>query len=249
MEHSLVREHLPLLNKVARSTFNLIIEVNTKTGDRKHRFRLELPPEEAFESLAGRLRPFTMRKESVYWESVLDALEKLLSKETLAETVDIDSLRKYWSEVVDGSKVAQAYYVMTDSGQLSDVQLAELWLNSDALHTQPIHSDVGNDLGLNDRYHAAAGVYARIGACMDYTFYLIAYLSGEGLIQIDASAFTEPVLADTTIDIEVKAYSAPVESTPMPTSMGELDLGAWHPIHEDVELLGGGPNADGDDDS
>ena len=45
MEHSLVREHLPLLNKVARGTFDLIIEVNKKTGESKHRLRLELPPE------------------------------------------------------------------------------------------------------------------------------------------------------------------------------------------------------------
>ena len=102
MEHSLVREHLPLLNKVARGTFDLIIEVNKKTGESKHRLRLELPPEEAFESLAARLRPFTIGKESVYWAAVLNALEKLLSKETLAEIVDIESLREYWSEAVEG---------------------------------------------------------------------------------------------------------------------------------------------------
>jgi hypothetical protein len=238
MEHSLVREHLPLLNQVARGTFSLIVELNKETGESKHRLKFELPPEEAFESLAARLRPFTMGKESVYWAAVLDALEALLSKDTLAETVDIQSLRDYWSEVVEGSKVAQAYYMMTESGQLTDVQLADLWLNSDALHTQPIHSAVGEDLGLNERYHAAAGVFARIGAVLDYTFYMICYLHGAGLIELDASAFTEPVLADTTIDIEVKAYSAPVGSAPMPTGLAELDLSAWRPIHEDVELLG-----------
>ena len=155
MEHSLVREHLPLLNKVAHGTFQLIIEVNNETGESKHHLKMELPPEEAFESLAARLRPFTIGKESVYWAAVLDALENLLSKETLAEIVDIEGLRKYWMEVVEGSKVAQAYYVMTESGQLTDVQLADLWLNSDALHTQPIHSDVGKDLSLNERYRAA----------------------------------------------------------------------------------------------
>ena len=243
MEHSLVREHLPLLNKVASSTFGLIIEVNKKTGERKHRLQLELPPEEAFESLAARLRPFTIGKESVYWSAVLDALEKLLSKETLAEIVDIQGLRDYWLEVVEGSKVAQAYYVMTESGQLSDVQLAELWLNSDALHTQPIQSAVGKDISLNERYRAAAGVYSRIGACMDYTFYLIVYLHGEGLIELDPSAFTEAVLAETTVDIEVQAYSAPVGSTPMPTSLAELDLSAWHPVHEDMELMTGSKDA------
>jgi hypothetical protein len=36
MEHSLVREHLPLLNEVAKGTFKLIVEVNNKTGESKH---------------------------------------------------------------------------------------------------------------------------------------------------------------------------------------------------------------------
>ncbi|MBU8820110.1 hypothetical protein KL864_29950 [Mycolicibacterium goodii] len=237
LEHSLVRDHLPLLNEVAAGTRKLIVEVDTKTGEGRHRLRVELPPEEAFESLAARLRPFIMRKESVYWETVLDALESLLSAETLAEIVDIDTLRGYWCEVTQGAKVAQAYYVMTESGQMTDVQLADLWLNSDALHTQPIHSAVGNELSLDSRYQAAAGVYARIGACVDYTFYLICSLHGEGLLELDASAFTEPVLAESTIDIEVKAYSAKIGSTPMPTSLHGLDLSAWRLVHEDVELF------------
>lgn len=216
----------------------LIVEVNQETGVSKHKFRVELPPEEAFESLAVRLRPFTMRKEPVYWETALDALEKLISREALAEVMDVDSLRRYWAEVTQGSKVAQAYYVMTQDGQLTDVQLADLWLNSDALHTQPIQSATGQQLGLDDRYRAAAGVYARIGACVDYTLYLISYLQGEGLIKLDFAAFTDPVLAQSTIDIEVRAYSAEVGSTPMPKTLEALDLSAWHPIHEDVELFG-----------
>ena len=238
-EHSLVRDHLPLLNQVAEGTMNLIIQVNQKTGESKHKMRIDLPPEEAFESLAARLRAFTMRNEPVYLETVLDALETLLSPEARADVVDIDSLRKYWEEVTQGKKVAQAYYVMTESGQLTDVALAELWLNSDALHTQLIHSAAGQLLGLDERYHAAAGVYARIGACVDYCLYLIAYLQGEGLIQLDHAVFTKPVVAKSSVDIEVKAYSAEVGSTPMPTSLEGIDLSAWRPVHEDVELIGG----------
>lgn len=57
-----------------------------------------------------------MSKESVYWAVVLDALEKLLSEETLADLVDVPTRRDLWSEVVQGSQVAaQAYYVMTVS--------------------------------------------------------------------------------------------------------------------------------------
>ena len=106
LAHSLVRDNIELLNDAAHGTFHVNVEVNTKTGEGKHRFKRNLPPEEAFESLAARLRPFVMRKESVYWAVVLDSVEKLLSKETLTELVDIPSLREYWSTVVEGSQVA-----------------------------------------------------------------------------------------------------------------------------------------------
>jgi hypothetical protein len=164
LAHSLVRDHSDLLSSAAQGTFTVHFELNHETGDSKHRLQLKLPPEEQFESFAARLRPFVMRKESVYWALVLDAVDKLLSKEALADLVGMQTLRDYWSEVVDGCQVvAQAYYVMTDSGQLSDVQLADLWLNSDALHTQPIRSAIGQDLSLNQRYQAVfahRGVFA-----------------------------------------------------------------------------------------
>jgi hypothetical protein len=34
--------------------------------------------------------------------------------------------------------VAQAYFVMTESGKLTDLELADLWLNADALHDKAI---------------------------------------------------------------------------------------------------------------
>ncbi|BBY15100.1 hypothetical protein [Mycolicibacterium litorale] len=237
LAHSLVRDDLDLLNEVARGTFKIAVETNRETGESTHRLKIQLPPEEAFESLAARLRPFTIGKESVYWSSVLDALEKLLSKETLASTVDIQSLRDYWSEVVEGSKVAQIYYFMTDNGTLTDVELADRWLNSDSLHTEPIKSAIGQDTTLNERYRAAAGVWSRIGACMENTYCLIVYLVNEGLLHLDASVFTEPVVADSEIDQPTKVYCTPVGAAPMPTSMDELDFSQWRQVHEDPEVL------------
>jgi hypothetical protein len=79
LAHSLVRDNMELLNEAASGTFHVNVELNMKTGEGWHRFKRNLPPEEAFESLAARLRPFVMRKESVYWAVVLDSVEKLLS--------------------------------------------------------------------------------------------------------------------------------------------------------------------------
>lgn len=237
LAHSLVRDHLDLLSSAAQGTFTLHVELNQETGESKHRLQIKLPPEEQFESFAARLRPFVMRKESVYWAAVLDSVERLLSKATLADLVDMQSLRNYWSEVVEGSQVAaQAYYVMTDSGQLSDVQLADLWLNSDALHTQPIRSAIGKDLSLNQRYQAAAGVYSRIGACVQYSYMFIDHLVGAGLLELDKLAFTQQVVADSEIDQPTQAYCVPLGGAPMPTDLSELDLSKWKPVHEDPAL-------------
>jgi hypothetical protein len=206
---------------------------------------IELPPEEAFESFAARLRPFTMRKEPVYWELVLDALEELVSPETLAEIVDIDDLRKHWSTVAEGRKMAQAYYVVTEKGQLSDVELADLWLNSDALHTQLIQSPAGKELSLDQRYRAAAGVYARIGACVNATYNVIVHLVQEGLLELDPDVLTVLVLAKTSVDFPAQIYSAELGAE-LPTDLSNLDPEVWRPIHEDIELIDPGDGSPGD---
>jgi hypothetical protein len=50
------------------------------------------------------------------------------------------------------------------------------------VHARKITSAVGLDLGLDERYQAAAGVYARLGAVVSNTYALIAYLFREGLM-------------------------------------------------------------------
>jgi len=161
-----------------------------------------------------------------------------VSPETLAEIIDVDDLRDHWSTVAEGKKMAQAFYVMTEKGQLSDVELADLWLNSDALHTQLIQSEVGKQLSLDHRYQAAAGVYARIGACANATYVVIAYLVREGLLEMNPEVLTVEVLAKTTADFPVKAYSAEL-GVELPTDLANLDPNLWRPLQDDIEFLGG----------
>lgn len=236
MAHSLVRDRSDLLKELASGTIKVQIQVDTVTGEATHQFSMELPPEEAFESFAARVRPFTIPKEPVYWAVVLDALEELVSEDTLANIIDIEDLRAHWKTVVEGKKVAQAFYVVTEKGQLSDVQLAEMWLNSDALHTQLIQSEVGKELNLDQRYRAATGVYARLGSCVNATHYLVKYLVEEGLLELDPEVFTLPVLAKTSVEIKGAVYSAELGAE-MPTDLSNLDPEVWRPIHKDIDLL------------
>ncbi|BBX64755.1 hypothetical protein MSAS_39290 [Mycobacterium saskatchewanense] len=237
MEHSLVREHQPLLNKLLQGSVDVRVEHNLKTGEATHTLKLELPPEELFESFAARLRPFTSGKEPVYWASVLNSIERLLSRETRAEIVDIDSLRGPWKAVVEGTGTAQAYYVMTESGQVTDFKLANEWLNSDALHTQVAQNAVAREVDLNERYYAAACVFSRLGYWVEYTLCFIACLHNERLIELDSSAFNDPVVADGRIERVMEMYCAPVGGAPMPTDISEIDLTKWTPVHEDPEIM------------
>lgn len=234
-EHSLLRDHQELMNQLASGTIQVRVQINMTTGEAQHKVQIELPIEEQFESFAARVRPFTMRKEPVYWEVVLDALESLLSAETLAEVVDIQGLRDQWSNVLQGTQVTQAYYMVSQDGKMTDVALAELWLYSDFLHSQPIQSAAGKSFTLNQRYQAAAGVYARIGACVNNTYNVIGGLAEAGLLSLDPDVFTESVLADTSIEMAGRVYSAELGTEP-PSGLSDPDPSVWRPVHEDIEL-------------
>lgn len=82
--------------------------------------------------------------------------------------------------MVEGSMVAQACYVITQTGTITDKELADQWLNCDALHTQLIQSAIGKGMSLTDRYKAAVGVYSRIGVYVENPLWLVRCWSGAG---------------------------------------------------------------------
>lgn len=237
-EHSLVRDHRELMNDLAQGRFHVNVEVDNATGNGKHRFSVELPPEESMESFAARVRPFTMAREPVHWAKVIDALERLLDQHTLTQVVDLDDLRNHWTRIAEGKrKESHAYFFATENGRMSDVQIADLWLNSDALHSQTIESAIGNDTDLDQRYRAGAGVYARIGACVEDTFNVIAGLFDMGLIEMDMEVFTTQVTASPKYELNGQVFISP-EGVPFPTDFsGPPDIAGWTPIHEDPEVV------------
>jgi hypothetical protein len=134
MSHSLVREHGELMREVADGTMRVQIQLNTRTGEADHRIQMEFPPEEALESLAARLRPLILDSEDIHYSKVFDAIEDLVGADKLDEIVDVQWWRAFWSERVDGSLAAQAYYMTTDNGTVTDRRLMYSWLYSDLVH-------------------------------------------------------------------------------------------------------------------
>ncbi len=78
---------MDLLQEVADGTFKVETIKDPETGTYEQRLLVELPPEEAFESFAARVRPFTISDEPVNWALVLDAVEGLTPQETLDEVI------------------------------------------------------------------------------------------------------------------------------------------------------------------
>ncbi len=108
------------------------------------------------------------------------------------------------------------------------------------LHAQVIESEVGNDLGFDERYQAAASVYARLGAAVNGTYNLLAHLVRDEHITLNKEAFREPVMTKTTIDVRMEAaYTAPAGSTPMPTrSRRRIGTGSgWTPVYQEFEQI------------
>lgn len=182
MAHQLVRDHMDLLQKVADGTFKVKVIKNPETGDREQRFLLELPPEEALESFAARLRPFAMKDERVYWELVLDAIADLSPQELLDEVIDIDGLRAVFA---DHPGKEDGPGVFRHDRERSTDRFGTCGLLAEFGRTTRPGNQVGGwqrSRGLDERYRAAAGAYARLGAAVSAALNVIAHLVREGVL-------------------------------------------------------------------
>jgi hypothetical protein len=247
--HSLIREHPALMQKLHSGEVKLNITRNTKTGESTHRVRIEYPPEEAMESLAGRVRPLILRGEPIYYDKVFDALEELVGSERLDEEIDLAWWRNYWHEAADANLDAQAYWVATPGGKVTDRKLMYAWLYGDVVHAKSPRSPVIRDLGIDERYYAAAPVIARICDRVLYTKFMLDLLRDKGLFAVDPAVLEdEVVVPQTTVDREVRMYTAEV-GAPLPDDLGRpeaFDADVWQSVDALFEDGEADPGAEDD---
>jgi hypothetical protein len=239
LAHSLIREQAALMSKLHTGQFTLAVTVNTKTGEETYRKQAEYPPEEALESLASRVRPLILNSEPIYYRKVLDALEEVVGSDKLNEEIDLAWWHHYWHEVIDANLDAQAYWVATPSGKITDRKLMYAWLYGDVIHAKSPRSPVIRDLDIDHRYYAAAPGIARICDRVIYTQIMINELIDKGLLTVDPEVLKEAVVVTTTsVDEPVKAYTAEV-GAPLPSDLTDLDRKVWKTPHQDLaELMG-----------
>lgn len=244
MAHSLIREQAALMTKLHKGQVTIWVTVNTKTGEEKHRLQVEYPPEEALESLASRVRPLILRKEPIYYEKALNALEQLVGTEALNDEIDLAWWHRSWRAVIDANLAAQAYWVATPSGTTTDRKLMNAWLYGDVIHAQSRRSPVIRDLSIDQRYYAAAPGIARICDRVIYTHIMLMGLIDKGLLTVDPEVLNEAVVVTTTsVDEEVAVRVSDV-GVPVPddlTTVGPdaLDPAVWRTPHEDIAALRG----------
>jgi hypothetical protein len=79
--------------------------------------RSPLPDEVQFESLATRIRPFTLAGDRLYWQKDLDALDRLSGLEDRAFCISSRDLREEWRRATDRTPRARAFFTSTAGGE------------------------------------------------------------------------------------------------------------------------------------
>lgn len=242
MAHSLIREQAALMTKLNSGQVTIMITVNTKTGEESHRRKAEYPPEEALESLASRVRPMILSGEPIYYENALNALEQLVGADALNDEIDLDWWKGYWRHAIDGNLGAQAYWVATPSGKVTDRKLMYAWLYGDVIHAKSPRSGVIRDLDIDQRYYAAAPGVARICDRVIYTSIMLKGLVDKSLLTVAPEVLNEPVVVTkTTVDeeviVRVSEPGVPIPDDLTTVGPAALDPEVWRTPHEDIAAL------------
>lgn len=193
--------------------------------------RRELPDEEAFESLAARLRPVLLKSESIHHQKVLTALETILDQSAQdaddleAVRAEVYRLRAAWSRHDESQPSLHRYAVQQwradgseATPQVSDGQMALAWLYGDLVHVDVQGEKLdGTLLPIKERYAAAVTYFADVALLCAQTFDVVTDLAHRGLLELGDDVMDVPVVvgSDELVDTGV-AYLAPM-GTPMPS--------------------------------
>lgn len=193
--------------------------------------RRELPDEESFESLAARVRPVLLNRESVHHGKVLTALEAILDRPGQdvddLETVraEVQRLRVAWSRHDESKPALHRYAVQRAKAdgsestlQVSDGKMALAWLYGDLVHVDVKGQKLdGTLLPIKERYAAAVSYFSDVALLCAQTLDVITDLARRGLLELGEDVMDVPVVvgSDELVDTGV-AYLAPM-GTPMPS--------------------------------
>lgn len=162
--------------------------------------RISLPKEEAFESLAGRCRPFLMLRDDLHFKKVLDSLRPHVAADP-QRLAHLDELAEAWSKLdpKSGATLGLASQVGSAAGPLGalipDTTLADAWLYCDFGHGDIDAVERVGEHGLDSRYFAAVLLITNIARVAVATLNFIRNCCNVGLMELHPEVFAAPVLA------------------------------------------------------
>lgn len=193
--------------------------------------------EEAFESLAARVRPLTLDSEPIHHAKVVGALERLLAGAAALDEHHREGLRKLrvaWQAAELQGVQVQGYSVQSvrldGSGgtpMVSDTQLAAGWLYADLVHADAKGPKKDALLfPLRERYAAAVRVFARVATLAVSTLRLVETLRDAGAITVPKDAWEDEVAVGTTKHVEqAELFIAPAGTDAPDLRDSNLGLG------------------------
>ena len=184
-------------------------------GDEGGEIRFDVPPEEAFESLAARVRPLLLEDDGLHHRRVLAALGAFGRNDT--EVVrQREVLRGAWERATGSATIAFRIGQARDGAPLvSDVDLAHGWLYGDLVHAKPDVPQAVLDASLDQRYLAAVIVYGQAAIAAVATLNVVRQAADSGLFELDATALTGPVVvSDPLVKPVAAARISPAGTLP-----------------------------------
>lgn len=165
----------------------------------------DVPPEEAFESLASRCRPFLLQRDPIYWESTFKSLRAFLKSDAVFGA-GLESLRGSWSSALSPGQDT-GFAVAKPDGVADELvwfaTLADSWLYGDLVHADPEAQAAAAGHTLNQRYSAAVLLYGQVAIHVVATLNLIRQAHDKDLLSLDPGVFEGPVMADVPMRLPI----------------------------------------------
>jgi hypothetical protein len=198
-------EEIPLPGDLLRYLMSVTVNFFIRE-DSTATMRVPFPDEVMFESLAVRVRSFTLPKDRLFWKKGLAALDRLTGLDDHLVRSSSEELREEWRAALARDAEARAYRVDTDDGSLTDLDLAYAWLYQDVAHgdtSKTLHFDI------NERYLAAVGVFSHIAVVAIETLHYVNLLVEDGVLVLPVGTFSDGVIVFASEYVrEAKVYMA-----------------------------------------
>ncbi|MGR6978372.1 hypothetical protein [Mycobacteroides abscessus] len=160
--------------------------------------RSSLPDEVQFESLATRVRTFTLKRDRLYWPKVLDALDRLTGLEDERLRSRSELLRNAWSKATErDTRQERAYrlgYQFGEDGEqfhFTDIDIAYAWLYQDVAHGDEVSTGY---FDVKERYRAAVVVFSGMALVAIETLHYLNDLVAFGFLDLPVGTFSDPVV-------------------------------------------------------